>query len=66
MRLFTLLDYHHIVLAVFLGCVAALSIYLAFRHHSRPVPGILIFVYLGVAVWAVFYVIFVAILGGPV
>ena len=37
MRLFTLIDFHHFVLALFLGIAAALVIYLAFRYvgHRR-------------------------------
>ena len=66
MRLFPFADLHDLVLALFLGCVAALLIYLGFRQHSRPVPAILVFLYVGFAVWAVFYLIFFAILGGPV
>jgi hypothetical protein len=66
MRLFTLIDFRDLVLALFLGCVAALLIYLSFRHHSRPVPAVLIFLYAGFLIWAVFYLIFFAILGGPV
>ena len=66
MRIFTLLDSHHLVLTLFLGIIAASSIYLAFRHHSRPVPAILAFLYIGFIVWAVLYVIFFGILGGPI
>jgi hypothetical protein len=66
MRLFTLIDFRHLILALFLGCVAALLIYLGFRHHARPVPAILIFLSAGFVIWAVFYLVFFAILGGPV
>jgi hypothetical protein len=66
MRFFTLMDFRHLILALFLGCVGALLIYLAFRHHSRPVPTVLIFLYAGFAIWAIFYLIFFAMLGGPV
>jgi uncharacterized membrane protein len=65
MRIFTLLDFHHLVLALFLGFITALSIYLGFRHHSRPVPAVLVFIYIGFAIWAVFYVILFGIFGGP-
>ncbi len=65
MRLFTLMDYHHFVLGLFLGFFAALLIYAAFRHHSRPVPLVLAMLFIGVAVWGVCYVVFFAIPGGP-
>ena len=32
MRLFTLIDFRHLVLALFLGCGAAVVIYLAFHY----------------------------------
>ena len=32
MRLFSLIDFHHFILALFLGMAAALVIYLAFRY----------------------------------
>ena len=35
MRLFTLVDFHHLVLAIFLCCVAAVVIYLALRYPSK-------------------------------
>jgi hypothetical protein len=66
MRIFTLLDSQHVILALFLGAVAALLIYLGFRDHSRPVPAIMVFVYVGFAVWAVLYMIFFGVLGGPI
>jgi hypothetical protein len=66
MRFFTLVDYHHLLLALFLGAIAAMVIHLAFRHHSRPVPSVLVFLYLGFAVWAVLYLFYFALLGGPI
>ncbi len=66
MRIFTLIDYRHLVLALFLGLFAALSIYLAFRHHSKPVPILLVLLFLGVAAWVICYVVFFAIPGGPI
>ena len=66
MRVFGILDMQHVVLALFLGAVAALVVYLAFRDRSRPVPAVMVFVYVGFAVWAVLYVIFFGILGGPI
>jgi len=32
MRLFTLIDFHHLLLGLFLGLAAAIVIYLAFRY----------------------------------
>jgi hypothetical protein len=66
MRIFTLLDFQHLVLALFLGSIAALLVYLGFRHHSRPVPAVLVFLYIGFAVWAICYVIIFGIFGGPI
>jgi hypothetical protein len=40
MRFFTLADFQHFILAFFLGLVAALVVYLAFRYRgSRGQPG---------------------------
>jgi hypothetical protein len=39
MRLFTLIDFHHFLLGLFLGMAAAVVIYLAFRHGGRNVGG---------------------------
>ena len=66
MRIFALLDFQQVVLALFLGVVAALLIYLGFRDRSRPVPAVMIFVYAGFAVWAVLYVVFFGVFGGPI
>jgi len=66
MRLFTLLDSQHLVLALFLGAVASLVVYLGFADRSRPVPAIMVFVYIGFAAWAVLYLIFFAMRGGPI
>jgi hypothetical protein len=66
MRIFTLVDFHHLVLALFLGAVAALLIYLGFRDRSRPIPAVLLFVYAGFAVWTILYVVFFGFLGGPI
>jgi hypothetical protein len=66
MRIFSLIDFRHLELALFLGVVAALAIYLGFRDRSRPVPAVMIFVYAGFAVWAVLYLVFFGIMGGPI
>jgi hypothetical protein len=95
MRLFTLIDFHHFLLGLFLGVAAAVVIYLAFRFGGRgagkndesiggdlcaqseeypeglrignnPVPPVLVFVFIGFAVWFIFYVIFFGIFGKPV
>jgi hypothetical protein len=39
MRLFTLVDYHHFIIALFLGCLAALILYLAFRYGTGQREG---------------------------
>lgn len=88
MRFFFLQDYRHWLLAVFLGLVLAVFLYLAFRSHdySReraderarrifrypeglkgqnfPTPPYMLFLYIGFAVWAVLYVIFIGIYHG--
>jgi hypothetical protein len=38
MRLFTLIDYQHLVLGLFLGCGGALLIYLAFAYPASRGP----------------------------
>ena len=89
MRFFFLQDYQHWLLAVFLGLVLAILIYLAFRSYgySRaraggraeeehgypdglkgrqfPTPPLIIFLYFGFVVWAILYVIYIGIRGGP-
>jgi hypothetical protein len=88
MRLFTLIDLQHLILAVFLGLAAAIVVYLAFRNgpgrlpagredrlygddpvghggDHRSIPVVLLLVYLGFAVWFVFYVVFFALRGSP-
>ncbi len=90
MRYFFLFDYQDWLLAVFMGLVLAILIYLAFRsfgyvrgrvgkgreetHHyaegiegsNFPPPPFVVFVILGWAVWMVFYVIFIGLVGGPI
>ncbi len=39
MRLFTLIDFRHLVLAFFLGASAALVIYLSFRYPGKRSRG---------------------------
>ena len=39
MRLFTLVDFHHLLLGLFLGIAAAIVIYLAFRYGGRTGGG---------------------------
>jgi hypothetical protein len=38
MRFFTLIDLHHLLLALFLGLAAAIIIYLSFRHVEDKGP----------------------------
>jgi multisubunit Na+/H+ antiporter MnhB subunit len=86
MQYFPLVDLQHWVLAIFLGWVSLILIYLAFGSHARrekgaegeragreilfgqdveknPIAPILIFVYLGVLVFAVAYLILIGIHG---
>ena len=89
MRFFFLEDYQHWLLAVFLGLVLAILIYLAFRSYgyararaggraeeahvypdglkgkNSSTPPFIIFLYFGFVVWAIFYVIYIGIRGGP-
>lgn len=75
MRIFTLIDSHHLLIAFSLGVIAALAIYLAFRftsaQHSEasnahnPVPPVLILVIAGFLLWSVIYVVFFGLQGRP-
>ncbi len=90
MRLFFLHDYQDWLLAVFLGVVLAILVYLAFRSYAYssgragekaretiyypdgiigknlPTTPFVLFLYLGFVVWAIVYVIYVGITGGPI
>jgi hypothetical protein len=90
MRFFFLQDYQHWLLAVFLGIVLAILVYLALRSYgytnaradgrSRetfdypdgivgrnfPTPPFILFLYIGLAIWIIIYVIYVGIMGGPI
>jgi hypothetical protein len=90
MRFFFLQDYQHWLLAVFLGIVLAILVYLAFRSYGYsneraderarqgldhpdgivgknfPTPPFILFLYIGLAVWVIIYVIYVGIMGGPI
>jgi len=90
MRFFFLHDFQHWLLAVFLGLVLAILIYVAFRSYGYsagragfrprkvvdypdglkggdfPVPPFIIFLCLGILVWAICYVIFIGIYHGPI
>ena len=39
MRLFTLVDFHHLLLGLFLGIAAAIVVYLAFRYGGNMNAG---------------------------
>jgi len=88
MRFFSLLDFQHAMLLIFLGLIALILLVVAFggevytrakeeekkelkeypeglQVQNQRVPLILIFVYVGFAVWAVAYVILIGIRGGP-
>ena len=88
MRFFAVLDFQHEILAIFLGLVSVILVYLAFGSHpvrekglggerterdvlfgeeaeKNPVAPILLFVYVGVIVFAVAYLIRIGLQGGP-
>jgi hypothetical protein len=88
MQYFPLVDLQHWILALFLGLVALILVYLAFGSHpsrekyvegeraerdilfgeeagKNPIAPILIFVYVGVIVFAVAYLILIGLQGGP-
>jgi len=86
MRFFPLLDFQYTMLLIFLGLIALILIYIAFRGETLPVgrkdrksaieeypdgiqaknqslPFILVFVYVGWAIWAIAYVIVIGMRG---
>ncbi|OGP98912.1 MAG: hypothetical protein A2Z51_09210 [Deltaproteobacteria bacterium RBG_19FT_COMBO_52_11] len=86
MRFFPLLDFQYTMLLIFLGLIALILVYIAFRGETlpvgrrdrksaieeypegiqgknQPIPLLLIFIYVGVAIWALGYVIFIGIRG---
>jgi NADH:ubiquinone oxidoreductase subunit 3 (subunit A) len=88
MRFFPLLDFQYAMLLIFLGLIALVLIYVAFRTYdflppkkekgeeveeypggiqasNKPIPLILIFLYAGLAIWAVAYVVVIGIRGNP-
>ena len=87
MQFFPLVNFQHWVLAIFLGLVLLILVYLAFGSHSRrtegaaerdereilfdeepvkkPMPPILIVVFLGAIFFALSYVILIGIKGPP-
>ncbi len=68
MRFFDTLDTQHLILGVFFGLVAALLIYIGFggsRSKTHPLPPVVLFVFIGFAVWFVCYVIFWGLKAGP-
>ena len=88
MQYFPLVDLQHWLLAIFLGLVSLILVYLAFGSHPgrekgaageraerdilfgeeperNPIAPILIFVYAGVIVFAVAYLILIGLRGGP-
>jgi len=87
LRFFALLDFRYYVLAVFLGLITVLIIYISFKRTpaeeeedrgdfmelpeepsvaQHPIPPILLFIYIGVVIWSILYVIFWGILGEPI
>jgi len=94
MRLFTLIDFRHFILAFFSDAWLLPSYIVHFvmedsggglqkddqngpeadrpefpeglRIDDNPAPPVLIFVFLGFAVWFILYVVFFGIFGGPV
>jgi hypothetical protein len=88
MRYFTFLDFQYVILLAFLGVVALLLLYLAFRGYAsteadsegaveleeypdgiqagkKPIPPILVFIYVGFIIFAFAYLILVGICKGP-
>jgi len=88
MQYFPLVDLQHWMLAIFLGLVSLILVYLAFGSHpgrqkdaegergerdilfggepeKNPIAPILIFVYVGVIVFAVAYLILAGLKAGP-
>jgi len=88
MQFFPLVDLQQWMLAIFLGLVSLILVYLAFGSHpdreksdkperaerdilfgeeaeKNPIAPILIFVYVGVIVFAVAYLILIGLRGGP-
>jgi len=88
MQYFPLVDLQHWMLAIFLGLVSLILVYLAFGSHpsrekslereqrerdllfgeeteKNPMAPILIFVYVGVVVFAILYLILIGLRGGP-
>jgi multisubunit Na+/H+ antiporter MnhB subunit len=88
MPYFSLVDLQHWMLAIFLGLVSLILVYLAFGSHpsrekgvegeraerdvlfgeeaeKNPMAPILIFVYVGVIVFAVAYLVLIGLKGGP-
>jgi multisubunit Na+/H+ antiporter MnhB subunit len=86
MQYFPLVDLQHWMLAIFLGLVSLILVYLAFGSHpsrkksaegerperdilfgeeaeKNPIAPILIFVYVGVIVFAVAYLVLIGITG---
>jgi H+/Cl- antiporter ClcA len=68
MRFFDMLSTQHLVLGVFFGLIAALLVSIGFggsRSKNRPLPTVVLFLFIGFAVWFVCYVIFWGLKGGP-
>jgi hypothetical protein len=89
MRFFFLQDFQHWLLALFLGMVLAILVYLGFTAYEDsktragqkgeeestypdgilaknfPTPVFILFLYLGILIWAILYVVFVG-MRGPV
>ena len=68
MRFFDMLNTQHLILGVFFGLIAALLVYIGFggsRSKNPPLPTVVLFVFIGFAVWFVCYVIFWGLKGGP-
>jgi hypothetical protein len=92
MRYFHLLDFQYAVMALFVGLVSVILVYMAWAGYSKrlqekgeeelseaeghafragrdveknPVAPLLIFIYIGVVVWAIAYVVVIGIRGAP-
>jgi len=71
MRFFDILNTQHLILGVFFGLIASLLVHIGFgwpyysTGNRHPLPTVVLFLFIGFAVWLVCYVIFLGLKGGP-
>ena len=89
MRYFTVLDFQRTILALTMGVILLIAIYLTWKGYPRdrdqlddadreasidfipasehhPVTPMLLFLYVGIVLWVIGYLVVVGIFGGPV